>query len=492
MSKDASVNILLVDDQPGKLLTYRAILEDLGENLIEAGSGREALEVLLRHEIAVVLIDVVMPDLDGFELASLIRAHPRFEHIAIIFISAVQISELDLLRGYEAGAVDYLPVPVVPDLLRAKVRIFVDLYRKTRQLERLNLELEQRVTERTAELAAFATMLRQSAEAARFCNFDLSPDATRVSDNFRTIWGMPADAPCDHASLLSHIHASDRALVAEGWRSIAATGGPFEMEFRVADPDGTIRWLQARGEAEPGLGDLPGRMIGVTLDITERRAADERQVLLMREVDHRAKNALSVVNAALRLTPRDDPDAFARVVEGRVAALARAHTLLAQGRWLGAELRAVVEGELAPFISQVRGPRATVTGPSVQLNAAAVQSFSMAMHELATNAAKYGALSIDGGEVRVGWTLFDPGGPAELLRFTWEELGGPMVSAPPAREGFGTTLLEATFARHLDGEFTLDWRPTGLLLEASLPMVSIRNADLPLGEIAVRPRALAG
>jgi DNA-binding response OmpR family regulator len=131
---------------------YRA-LNSPGENLIKANSANEALQHLLKAEIAVILIDVVMPDLDGFELAALIREHPRFQHIVIIFVSAIHMSEFDLLRGYEAGAVDYLPVPVVPELLRAKVRVFADLYRKTRQLEQLNSELERRVEERTAELA---------------------------------------------------------------------------------------------------------------------------------------------------------------------------------------------------------------------------------------------------------------------------------------------------------------------------------------------------
>jgi signal transduction histidine kinase len=145
-------NILLVDDQPAKLLSYELILAELDENLIKAGSATEALQKLLTTEFAVVLIDVCMPELDGFELAKMIREHPRFEKVAIIFVSAVQVNELDLVKGYAAGAVDYVPVPVVPELLRAKVRVFVDLYRKTRQLEALNQELEQRVAERTAEL----------------------------------------------------------------------------------------------------------------------------------------------------------------------------------------------------------------------------------------------------------------------------------------------------------------------------------------------------
>jgi signal transduction histidine kinase len=146
------VNILLVDDQPAKLLSYELILADLGENVIKASSAREALEHLLKVDVVVLLVDVCMPELDGFELAEMVRGHPRFEKTAIIFVSAIQITELDRLRGYAAGAVDYVPVPVVPEVLRAKVKVFAELYRKTRQLEQLNSELERRVADRTAAL----------------------------------------------------------------------------------------------------------------------------------------------------------------------------------------------------------------------------------------------------------------------------------------------------------------------------------------------------
>src|SRR5947209_1225702 len=158
------VNNLLVDDQPAKLLSYEVILRDLGENLVKASSAREALEFLLKNEAAVVLIDVCMPELDGFQLAAMIRDHPRFQRTAIIFISAIQVEDVDRLRGYEMGAVDYVPVPVVPEVLRAKVKIFAELYRKTRDLERLNSELERRVAERTAELEASNARLLQSEE----------------------------------------------------------------------------------------------------------------------------------------------------------------------------------------------------------------------------------------------------------------------------------------------------------------------------------------
>jgi signal transduction histidine kinase len=155
------VNILLVDDQPSKLLSYEIILAGLGENLIKTSSAREAFRELLKSDIAVVLIDVQMPELDGFEFAAMIREHPRFQQTPLIFVSAIHLSDLDRIKGYEAGAVDYIPVPVVPEVLRARVRVFAELHRKTRELEGLNAELEKRVNERTAALEASSRALER-------------------------------------------------------------------------------------------------------------------------------------------------------------------------------------------------------------------------------------------------------------------------------------------------------------------------------------------
>ncbi|MGZ4789375.1 MAG: response regulator [Terriglobales bacterium] len=165
MSPHEPVNILMVDDQPGKLLSYEAILQPLGERLLKANSGRDALDSLLRNDVAVVLMDVSMPDIDGFQLADMIREHPRFQRTAIIFISAVHLTDVDRLKGYERGAVDYISVPVIPELLRAKVTVFAELYRKSQQLERLNRELEQRVLERTEELRESEAQFRSLANS---------------------------------------------------------------------------------------------------------------------------------------------------------------------------------------------------------------------------------------------------------------------------------------------------------------------------------------
>lgn len=143
MNAESRINILMVDDEPGKLLSYEVMLSELGENLIKANSAREALELLLKNDVAVVLTDVRMPEMSGFELADIIRQHPRFHQIPIIFISALLLTDLDRLKGYQAGGVDYISVPIVPELLRAKVSVFAELHRRAQQLETLNAELRR-------------------------------------------------------------------------------------------------------------------------------------------------------------------------------------------------------------------------------------------------------------------------------------------------------------------------------------------------------------
>ena len=175
------------------------MLSDLGENLIKASSGREALEHLLKTDITIVLMDVSMPEIDGFELAEIIRQHPRYQKTAIIFVSAVHLTDLDRLKGYESGAVDYVSVPVVPELLRAKVSVFAELYRKTREFERLNRELEERVAERTAELQTAvdqADGARRPAARGRSAEGRVSGARWRTSSAIRSPRSATRSASC--------------------------------------------------------------------------------------------------------------------------------------------------------------------------------------------------------------------------------------------------------------------------------------------------------
>jgi PAS domain S-box-containing protein len=268
---------------------------------------------------------------------------------------------------------------------------------------------------------------------------------------------------------LDATHPEDRPAAGHAFLDAVARRGSFRVEYRLRRADGSYIW--AIDAAEPRLGPDGAFLghVGAVFDITERKAAEERQALLMRELDHRAKNALAVVQAALRLTPRDDPQSYARTVEGRVRALARAHSMLAEARWEGAELRALLEGELAPFLA---GQRAELSGASVALPAQAAQGLAMAVHELATNAVKHGALSAPGGRIAVSWRVEGDGGGGAppWLRLRWAEAGGPSVGGPPARQGFGSRVLEATVRTQLGGAVRLGWEPAGLVCELEVPL----------------------
>jgi two-component sensor histidine kinase len=225
--------------------------------------------------------------------------------------------------------------------------------------------------------------------------------------------------------------------------------------------------------------DKAGRVVrvsGVTVDITERKHAEERQNLLAREVDHRAKNALALAQSIVRLTRGDDVKAYVQSVEGRINALARVHTVLSLSSWQGAEIKRLVDEELAPYSL---GNRISLSGPEVQLRPATAQTLALALHELVTNSAKYGALSSQSGRLSVNWE--DTTG---LLRLSWEEKGGPPVQEPASR-GFGTRSVIASIESQLGGKADFDWRPEGLLCVLSVPLAKAALERASLREAAV-------
>jgi PAS domain S-box-containing protein len=277
MHEHDQVNILMVDDQPAKLLSYEVILSELGENLLKASSGKEALEQLLKADVAVVLMDVSMPDLDGFQLAEMIREHPRFQKTAIIFISAVHLTDVDRIKGYQRGAVDYISVPVIPELLRAKVSVFAELHRKTRQLERLNRDLELRVAQRTEELQASESQFRTLANSI--------PQLAWIADNtgsalwFNQRWYEYSATTWEEmrnggSRRLIHPDHSDRVLA--GVKHSWALGEAWEDTYPLRGHDGEYRWFLSR--ALP-IHDSDGRIVrwfGTNTDVTEQRRAQER------------------------------------------------------------------------------------------------------------------------------------------------------------------------------------------------------------------------
>ncbi len=309
------VNILLVDDQPGKLLSYEAMLGSLGENLIRANSGTEALQQLLKTDVAVVLMDVCMPDVDGFEVAAMIRKHPRFQKTAIIHVSAVNLTDIDRMKGYDSGAVDYVSVPVIPEVLRAKVRIFADLYRKTRELERLNHELERRVAERTEQFETTAARLQQTEERFRvlaetipFIAWTAGPDGALTYANKR--WFDYCGESPTHENVWPTLvlHPDDQERRQRLWREALEAGHEFEIEVRKRRYDGEFRWFLTRAVPHRGPDGKVLSWFGITTDIHEQkllgeqlRQADRRKDEFLATLAHELRNPLAALSSAMHV-----------------------------------------------------------------------------------------------------------------------------------------------------------------------------------------------
>ncbi|WP_370236562.1 MULTISPECIES: HWE histidine kinase domain-containing protein [Henriciella] len=248
------------------------------------------------------------------------------------------------------------------------------------------------------------------------------------------------------------------------------TGEPWEDLFPLRSHTGEYRWFLSRALPIRDESGAIQRWFGTNTDVTEQKKSEERQTLLMREIDHRAKNALAVAQAVVSLTKADNVEAYKASVEGRIASLARAHSLLAASRWDGADLKRLISDEIAPYDDKTLR-RVTLSGPSIILEPSTAQSLALIVHELSTNAAKYGALSSPDGRLDVTWELKQ--GEIQLL---WQESGIELL-ALPSQSGFGTTLLDRLIREFAEGELHREWTREGLKAK-----IFIRtNRDHPSG-----------
>ncbi|HEV2503734.1 MAG TPA: response regulator [Mesorhizobium sp.] len=368
------VHFLLVDDLEENLLSLEALLRRDDLVLLKARSGDEALELLLRHDVALALVDVQMPGLNGFELAELMRGNERTRRIPIIFVTAGSTDGQRRFQGYEAGAVDFIQKPIEPDILRSKADVFFELYRQRQQI------------------AAQRDALQAQAEALA--------EAGRRKDEF---------------------------------------------------------------------------LLTLTHDLSLHQDARAQQDVLLREVNHRIKNLFSLTSGLISLSARtaSTVEDLSNDLKARLRTLAAAHALtlpdLTGGQMpVGASATVVslVKAILAPYELD-DATRIDVDGADVPVSGSALTSLALLLHELATNAAKYGALSTPEGALAVKTTV-----AGDALQLAWKEEAKLAPSRDPGREGFGTALEKAVL-RGLDGRIERDWREQGLLVTLEIPLASL-------------------
>ena len=357
-----------------------------------------------------------------------------------------------------------------------------------------NQELERRVAERTRELTAANRKLRDEAEERERAEealrqaqkmealvkhlpmgaglVDLSGRIVAANAEFRRLLPNLTVLSFDDGmggEWIAH-HPDGRRVQPRDYPAARALRGEVALSCDFLRRDGALggRWCRVSGIPVQGEDGGIAAALVVVVDVDEEKRSTERQLLLTRELDHRAKNVLAVVQAALRLTRAEDVPSFVRAIEGRVSALARAQTLLAKDRWAGADLHALLRGELAAFLGGGSGPRAELKGPPVAVPPGAAQPLSMAIHELATNAVKYGALSAPTGRLSITWEV--DGETGDVLMLRWAETGGPPLGGTPAKRGFGSRVLDGTLRGQLGGAVFMEWGRAGLVCKIEVPL----------------------
>jgi len=333
-------------------------------------------------------------------------------------------------------------------------------------IARMRFKIEREQDERAGR--ASKDRLQLALNAAQLGSWEYDPLTRRVAGDARCqeIFDVAKnEAPIEE--LLNPVHPDD---VERLWAAIAASLDPVDPQrsataFRLRRRNGEVRWVETLGLAYfEGAGHerRPVSMVGTAQDITERKEREEREHLLMREINHRAKNMLSVVDAIAHQTATRTPEVFVERFSERIQSLSANQDLLIRSEWHGVEIEDLVCAQLAPFADLI-GSRIVMRGPKSRLNAVAAQAIGLALHELTTNAGKYGALSKDTGLLHIDWWT-----EAETFKMNWTEHDGPPVS-PPLRRGFGTVVMKEMAERSVGGKVDLEYAPSGVTWRLNCP-----------------------
>lgn len=346
-----------------------------------------------------------------------------------------------------------------------------DRHRYT-ELQHSHGEMEHEIERRMFDLSASESRLRFIVSAVNMgvWTLDLGEQRLIASGHCKANFGRDTGEPFTYQDLQAAIDPRDRDRWSTVVEDAIASGTDFAIEYRINTPSGEEKWIEVRGQVERDVQDQPIAIAGISLDITERRQAEEHRKLLARELNHRVQNSLAMAQSvfAQSLRTANSIEEARQSAFGRIQALSTAQNLLTKDGFSAASIRDVVEQTLAPF----DGGNLRIGGPKILLGAKAVSAFSLALHELATNASKYGAMTTERGSVTISWEI-EKGEPA-LMRFHWSEMDGPPVRQPE-RRGFGSRVIEDTIKIELGGRATVDYRPTGILYEVIAPLSRLED-----------------
>jgi two-component sensor histidine kinase/PAS domain-containing protein len=349
-----------------------------------------------------------------------------------------------------------------------------------------SVELDRRAgATRQAADAAHASQERlqlvQETAGIATVDWDSGLDRAICSPRFYQMFALPTDHPVRFADVVARLHPADRARVEQSYATLIAQGGPFEHEFRIVTTAGEERWISVKGRLDARAG-LPARLLAAGIDITERKNSEDHLRFLLREISHRSKNLLAVILAMAGQTAKsaESVDAFRRRFSERLMGIAASHDLLVNQNWTGASVENLVRGQLSPFVD-ARDPRVRLAGPDVDLKAEVAEALGIALHELATNSLKFGALKDPDGSIDIVWEVYDAGergalrgvddvDPAGGQRFRMEWIEHtPFPIEPPGHKGFGRMVIEHTVQATLSGTVTLDFPPEGLRWRIDAP-----------------------
>ena len=421
-----------------------------------------------------ILSDFDLPDFDG--MSALAIARDRLPRVPFIFVSGM-LGEENAIEALKKGATDYV-VKLRMERLQVVVRRALVEARDRNEL-----------ADKRKALAESEARLRFALEAGGLGSWELTlaTDRLHVSAICAANLGLPDPSEiATYDMLLDRVHPDDREYQRAMVRQAVSTGSALDMEYRTIWPDGSVHWVQVRGRGVYDRDGIPTGLAGISLNITARKKTEERQFLLLEELNHRVKNTLAMVQSIAKQTLRATPSAevFPDAFQSRLRALAQAHDLLTRRQWQGASLSEIAALTLEPHVD---AGRVRVGGPPVKLATGVAVSLHLAFHELATNAAKYGALSDESGRIDLIWEIMrdatagrcngghigagipEPGQGALVLR--WRESGGPPV-VPPTRRGFGSRLIERGLAHELEGDVALAFDPAGVRCRLVIPLSS--------------------